>query len=539
MSSLQENNNSDVFHIYLDVDDNDDGVKLKDQRSTIHYDVVTTYKNTSMVGSSEHQIPHHNNGSFASQQKIKLISFNRLPPNTNEEQHPVVEIAATKNDTAIEPTKERNCSKCSATFRCSGQLEQHTLSVHHVGLIKYWIQCPYCRRGFHDKATLKSHISVLHKATDKIPQSSFPCQYCSWLFESELNLQRHMDVPIRKKDEKQFVCDVCDIIFSSINDYAKHMNVTHSLLSAPPIQKLAQPKAIEKTHILTTIEHKVVTHAKLLNENQSRVQQTEEIPLETQPKAMETSTHRSKDDEKTKHVCRVCDKQFTRSVLLRRHIREHIGDAVLSRVDRQKPAVQKQAWKCKTCELAFNCKGQLTNHRIKKHQKYRWNGGEYHVKCPHCSRIYDSAPQLGLHIDRLHRDDKPLQSYQCEHCDWRYERVHTLAEHLGRDKAPLQRKTGTNEHHQQYKCDICKSRFSSIAEIYEHMRSRHGAGIRPPYHCDECQRPYEYLSLLSKHIRTHTGERPFLCKLCSRRYQSGRNLLRHMRRNHKQTVEKS
>ncbi|EJD41189.1 hypothetical protein AURDEDRAFT_115572 [Auricularia subglabra TFB-10046 SS5] len=58
---------------------------------------------------------------------------------------------------------------------------------------------------------------------------------------------------------------------------------------------------------------------------------------------------------------------------------------------------------------------------------------------------------------------------------------------------------------------------------------------RPKNHiCHYCNAAYSRRSALEIHIRRHTGERPFVCTICSRDYMSVSNLNRHYRQSHPQ-----
>lgn len=61
------------------------------------------------------------------------------------------------------------------------------------------------------------------------------------------------------------------------------------------------------------------------------------------------------------------------------------------------------------------------------------------------------------------------------------------------------------------------------------------AGVKQ-FHCNFCGKTFGYPSLLARHLRMHTGERPFPCTLCPYRATSKTHVQRHLAEVHKQGV---
>merc|ERR1712216_1058590 len=72
----------------------------------------------------------------------------------------------------------------------------------------------------------------------------------------------------------------------------------------------------------------------------------------------------------------------------------------------------------------------------------------------------------------------------------------------------------------------CGKKFSRSDELTRHHRKHTGV---KPFMCSICQRGFSRSDHLTTHIRTHTGERPFVCDHpgCSRRFARSDELNRH------------
>ncbi|XP_066950264.1 uncharacterized protein [Macrobrachium rosenbergii] len=75
-----------------------------------------------------------------------------------------------------------------------------------------------------------------------------------------------------------------------------------------------------------------------------------------------------------------------------------------------------------------------------------------------------------------------------------------------------------------FSCDKCRRTFSKKSLLSLHMRSHTG---ERPYVCSVCQKGFAQKGDLTRHSRLHTGEKPFRCDKCDRAFSHKSNLRQH------------
>ncbi|XP_037050651.1 testis-specific zinc finger protein topi-like [Bradysia coprophila] len=166
---------------------------------------------------------------------------------------------------------------------------------------------------------------------------------------------------------------------------------------------------------------------------------------------------------------------------------------------------------CNVCNTNFMSLEFLYDHRSQQRHFFPrkaddWGGG-LAIGCEKCEVVVDSADAMTSHAEEHYMRKSRWRNFEA-------------------NSAPVA-PSFPNSRNRKYLCEVCGKTYTQSSHLWQHLRFHQGI---KPFVCTEpnCNRKFTIRPDLNDHIRKcHTGERPYHCLICGKRFLTGSVFYQH------------
>ncbi|XP_061707855.1 zinc finger protein 91-like [Cydia pomonella] len=436
----------------------------------------------------------------------ELPSIEKLVSNVQD-----AALPAAVPDDAVQKVEEPDHKPEVASEETPAEAEVETETVVLGPSGKPKLKCPQCDKMFSNKQSRSLHIKAVHEGA-----KPYVCVECGASFAYPRSLALHAHSHRRAQPSKGFACDLCGKVLNHPSSVVYHKEAEHT----------GQRYVCGKCGKL--FKHKQLLQRHQLVHSQARPYSCKICSTSFKTKA-NLLNHALLHSGVKRFSCELCKHRFAHKTSLTLHMRWHSG---------LKP------YTCKTCGKSFSQKGNLSEHE-------RIHTGEKPYQCAQCPRRFTTSSQHRLHARR--HQPGPERPHACDRCGKRYVPSHPH----GREAVPVRAVPAALHHvlaapparappparprapaRLRPLREAVRTVTSTRARSRTSARSARGASPRP--RSTACTRAATSPAPSARTPATaagsgtyrhiHTGEKPYQCAQCPRRFTTSSQHRLHARR---------
>ncbi|CAH1183832.1 unnamed protein product [Phaedon cochleariae] len=381
---------------------------------------------------------------------------------------------------------------------CLSRVNKYLIGKH---LISHY----HCRKG--NIRTEEARRMVLDNIHDIVLESPFQCSACKFYCNTHRDFLRHWLSPEHtcKVLPGHFFCILCKFRTEDTGlMYAHLVSDEHTEVvsvinrSLPIVIKKINPVACPTCHQEFMLNVQLLEHCKKFNHDDS-----------------------SAVKFKNQFICDVCGVGLESNNAVKRHHRV---------------AHNANFFVCNPCGLRFESAVEAKRHRKSVQHKYLASGEKSSKEktCEYCQKSFGNFLLLKEHIGNFH----PEQKIRCPHCGTSFAIAQDLSAHLRNKSCKFEENSLDS-----LRCGKCPFTSASASELFFHVALHEPPSEAYPdgvegkktifrYKCPVCEKSFPKGSL-EAHIRQHTQERPYVCRICDKSFARKNNLQFHLKNHEK------